>query len=508
MNSQIDSKGIVKNTIYLYLRMLLLLVISLITSRIVFQKLGASDFGLYNVVAGFVVMLSFLNGAMGNATQRFLSYELAKKDIPSLKIVFCQIQILHIIIAAIVVLLAETVGLWFINYKLNIPEARYTAANVIYQAAIISTVCSIISVPYNAILISRENMKFYAYMGLLEGFLKFLVCSLLFIPNTDRLVIYGISLSVVSVFIRIVYWHFCNRYEETHFKYIIDKSRLRDVASFASWSLCGSISTTANSEGINVLINLFFNTLINAARGIAYQVDGVVRNFVINFQTAMNPQIVKSFSLGEFGNMYELIYKGSKLSFYILYSLAIPVIFNLNYLLKLWLGTLPIYTVIFTKLVLINSLIVSLSGVLSLAAQSTGKIKKYQLTMGGGILLNLPLAYVFFRLGFPPYYVLVISIIIETILLFTRLFFLKKMINLPVLQYIAKSLFPVLMVVVITLPIIYFEQEIPDYNNLFLVLTKCLAICLTIVIMIFYFGISKDEKNKIIKIIKTKIYGN
>ncbi|MDO5765253.1 MAG: lipopolysaccharide biosynthesis protein, partial [Elusimicrobiales bacterium] len=237
------------------MRMLLLLTISLFTSRVVFRELGASDFGLYNVVAGFVMMLTFLNGAMSNATQRFLSFELVKKDAIALRDVFCQIQILHAGIAIIVLILGETIGLWFVNNVLNIGEDRLFAANIVYQCSLLSTVLSIISVPYNSVIIAHENMKLFAQIGLLEGCLKLAICFFLFISSFDKLIIYGISLAIISIIIQLLYFKVCRKYEETFFYFSINKKKLKEIGLFALWSLCGSISTLANMQGINILIN-------------------------------------------------------------------------------------------------------------------------------------------------------------------------------------------------------------------------------------------------------------
>lgn len=266
VNAQLNNKRIAKNTLLLYFRMLFLLAISLFTSRVIFKELGASDFGLYNVIAGFVVMLSFLNGAMGNATQRFLAFELVRNDIVALQNVFCQIQLLHLVISFAILLLGETLGLWFVNSILNIPPDRIFAANIVYQCSLLSTLFTIISVPYNSIIIARENMKLFSMMGLLEGGMKIIVCLMLFLTSKDKLIIYAICLALASVLLRLAYWWYCRRYEETRFRYSIDWSKLKEVGEFAGWSLCGSISTLANMQGINVLINLFFSTIVNAAR--------------------------------------------------------------------------------------------------------------------------------------------------------------------------------------------------------------------------------------------------
>ncbi len=485
--------------------MLLLMIISLYTSRIIFKALGASDFGLYNVVAGFVMMLSFLNSAMSNATQRYLSYELAKKDIYKLKKVFCQIQILHYIIASIVFIIGEIIGVWFLNEIMNIPNDRYFAANVVFQCSLVSTVFSIISVPYNAMLIAHENMKIFAYLGILEAILKLLLCMVIYIVAYDKLIIYAICLMLVSVTLQIIYRLYCRKYQETHFKYIIEKKILKEICGYATWSLCGSLATVANSQGINIIINIFFNTTVNAARGIAYQIDTVVRNFVSNFQTAMNPQIVKSFSLNDLDTMYKYIFWGSKLSFFILLILTVPLIYNLQYLLHLWLGEVPNETIIFTQLVLINSLIVSLSGILSIAAQATGKIKYYQITMGSLLLLNLPIAYILYQNKFPAYSVLIVSIIIEAILVFVRLMFLKKMIQLKIIKYLLNVIKPTCICSILGFTICYYISLLIIGNSIISFITAAFIQVVITVLLIYSIGLTQNEQSIILNVIKKKL---
>lgn len=506
VNAQLNNKRIAKNTLLLYFRMLFLLAISLFTSRVIFKELGASDFGLYNVIAGFVVMLSFLNGAMGNATQRFLAFELVRNDIVALQNVFCQIQLLHLVISFAILLLGETLGLWFVNSILNIPPDRIFAANIVYQCSLLSTLFTIISVPYNSIIIARENMKLFSMMGLLEGGMKIIVCLMLFLTSKDKLIIYAICLALASVLLRLAYWWYCRRYEETRFRYSIDWSKLKEVGEFAGWSLCGSISTLANMQGINVLINLFFSTIVNAARGIAYQIDGIIRNFVANFQTAMNPQIVKSFSVGDLSKMHSFIYLGSKISFFILYVLSIPIIFNLPFLLQLWLGEYPQETVVFTRLVLANSLIVSLSGVLSISVQATGKIRNYQLTMGFFLLLNLPIAAVLFMFKFPAYSALLVSIVIESILLFLRLLFLQKIVFLNISHYLKNVLCPVGLTIIISFPICYWYYANYSEETFYSFLISSFLYCVVALLFVFLTGLDMDEKGKIIKIMKNKYF--
>ena len=278
---------LVKNTFFLYLRMFFLMFISLFTTRIVLNALGASDFGIYNVVCGFVVMLTFLSGAMGNATQRFLSYELEKNNLKSLSNIFSQIKRMYFFLSLFVLLLGETIGLWFINTKLNIPFDRMVAANFIYQASIVSTILTLLSAPYNALIIAHENMKIFAFVGMFEGLSKLAIAIALIWYANDKLILYGIALAVVAIIVRLLYRFYCKHcYPETRTHFAADLDKMKEIGAFAGWSLFGSVSTVANSQGINTLTNMFFGTIVNAARGVSYQVDSAIRSFISNFQTA------------------------------------------------------------------------------------------------------------------------------------------------------------------------------------------------------------------------------
>ena len=500
-----SSKQVAKNTIFLYIRMLVLLLISLFTTRFVLSTLGASDYGIYNVVCGFVTMMSFLSGAMSNATQRFISFELGNGDDANLKKVFAQIKILHIVIAISVTIVAETIGLWFLNHKMNIPNDRMFAANCIYQFSILSTIFSVIGIPYNAMIIAHENMKVFAYIGIIEAVMKLVICFVLLFDGVDKLIIYALMLALVSCGVRIFLGYYCNRqYNESNVKLVLEKDKIREISLFAVWSLCGSVSTMANTQGINVLVNLFYGTVVNAARGISYQIDAVLRNFIVNFQTAMNPQIVKEYAIGNYTQMHRLISLGSKLSFFSMYILSIPVIINIQYILSILLVKVPPYTANFVKLVLINSLIVTFSGALSIAAQATGKIRNYQMFNGTILLLNLPAAYILFKLHHPPYSAVFVSIIIESFLLFVRLVFLRKMIRLNVFDYVKQVLFPAATCVIVTVPCYYLLSKNLQCDSLF---SLCLVSALYILIgciSVFCLGLNNEQRNWVLKLVRNK----
>ena len=319
-NTAENNKRIAKNTLLLYFRMLLTMVVSLYTSRIVLSTLGINDFGIYNVVGGFVTMFAVISGAMTTATQRFISFEIGKKEKGNITTLFSTAVIIHLILGGIILFLAETIGLYFLNNYMNFPEDRYIAANWVYQFSILTFIINVISVPYNAAIVAYEHMKAFAYVSIIEVTLKLLIVYLLIISPIDKLIFYSLLLAITAITIRFIYGWYCSKhFKECRTTWIFNHEYGKNMFAFVGWNLIGSIAGIAKEQGINVVLNIFFGAAINAARGIAYQVNGALNSFVSNFQLAMNPQIVKSFSVGDFSKMHSFIYLGSKISFFILY---------------------------------------------------------------------------------------------------------------------------------------------------------------------------------------------
>lgn len=446
-NNISSNKRIAKNTLLLYARMLFLLVVSLYTSRIVLATLGIDDFGIYNVVGGIVTMFTFLNAAMGNSSHRFITFALGKGDIKELKRIVGATCLIHWILAGFILVLAETVGLWFLHNKMVIPAERMVAAEWVYQFSIISCIVNIISVPYNALIIAHEKMGAFAFISILDAVLKLLIVFLIQHVGGDKLILYAALILGVSVLDRFIYQIYCRKkFEEAKHIRFSRFVQLKDMTSFAGWSLVGNFAYIGYTQGLNILLNMFFGPAVNAARGIAVQVQGAVKGFVTNFQTAVNPQIVKSYAQGDFGRLHTLVYSGSKFSFYLLLCMVLPISIEAKTLLGLWLKEVPDFAVIFTILTLLILLVEPLTGPIDRANMATGKIKSYQILEGGSLILILPIAYVVLKLGGAPYTVFIVQMVTMYLVQILRLFVVCHKIKMSKLEYIKRVLIPIICV--------------------------------------------------------------
>jgi len=431
------SKLIAKNTAFLYIRMLFSMGVTLYTSRIVLNALGVIDYGIYSVVGGIVTLFSFFNSAMTSATQRFLTFDIGNNDSIQLKKTFNATINIHIVIGVLFFLLAETVGLWFVNNKLNLPIERMSAINWVYQFSIFTFLVSTIQVPYDAFIIAKEKMKVYAYMSIVEVFLKLIIVYLIFVFNIDKLIFYSFLLFLVSFISSTVHKLYCKNYfEETIYRFHYEKGLYIKLISFSGWNLFGNIAGVVRGQGSNILLNIFFGTALNAAYGISLQVQSAVQIFVANFQLAVSPQIIKQYALGNDKQLFNLIFQSAKFSYFLMFIIACPIIFNIDFILHLWLNTYPKYTSEFVVLCLINILIDCVSGPLVTGAQATGNIKWYQIILGTFIFLSLPISYLLLRTYKDPSMIFIVIIIINTISLFGRLLFLKFLMDLNISEFL------------------------------------------------------------------------
>lgn len=479
----------------LYFRMILTMLVSLYTSRVVLNVLGVENYGTYNVVGGVVTMFGFFNGAMSSATQRFLSFDLGRGDYVQLRRTFNATQLIHIGIALLIFLLAETIGLWFVNTQLNLPEGRMEAARWVYHFSVLSFMISIIQVPYNAVILARERMSVYAYMSILEVLLKLLIVFMLTWIAFDKLKLYGILLFAVSFIVASIYRIYClKQFDETRFELIKDKVLYKTLISYSGWNLFGNIAAVAKGQGVSIILNIFFGTVVNAAQGVANQVSAAVTSFVGNFQMASNPQIIKSYAAEDKAYMANLVIRTSKFSFYLLFILTLPVMLEIEYILKLWLKIVPNYTAIFTILILINALIDTVSGPLMTSLQATGKIKVYQSVVGILLILILPISYLFFKLGFPPETTFFVSICISIVAFIFRLLLTKKQIpEFSIRQFLQEIVIrniPIILLSVLITWLIQINMH-PGFTRLIIVTFT--SLCIT-TITIYLIGLKSNEK--------------
>lgn len=442
--------------------MMFIILVSLYTSRVILKTLGVEDYGIYNVVGGFVSMFGFLNTAMSATTQRYITYSLGTKNTAQLNKVFSNCVMTHILIALIVLLFAESVGLWFLFNKMIIPESRMTAAFVVFQCSVVSTVVLILSVPYNADIIAHEKMSAFAYISIVEVTLKLLIVFLLKFSGIDKLIFYGILLLIVQCSIRLIYGSYCKRhFEETKFRIIWDFSLFKEMLSFAGWNLWGGVSNIMYTHGVNLLLNLFFGPTVNAARGIAIQVQNAISQFANSFQMAINPQITKSYAQRDYAYMHKLVFRSSKFTFILLFILSLPIFTETEAILKLWLGVVPNWTVVFLRLMLCIVIIDSVANPFMVSVAATGNVKLYQSIIGGTMLLIVPTSYIFLKLGCAPNIVFITHLFFAVLTFILRLFIVKRLIHFSIIEYCKVCIFKIIAIVV------------PSFFSVW-ILTKCL----------------------------------
>lgn len=493
-----NNSRIAKNTLLLYFRMLLLIAVSLYTSRVVLSTLGVNDYGIYNVVGGFIGMFAFLNGAMSGCTQRFITIALGKGDEQNLRKVFSTCVITHGVIALLIFILAETIGLWFVLEKLVIPAERMTSAMVVYQCSIITTMVMIMSFPYNADIIAHERMSAFAYISIYEAFANLGIVYMLLICNIDRLVLYAILMLLIKASVIIIYRFYCKRhFKETAFHWIFDRNLLKEMVSFTGWNLWGGMAGTLMGQGINVLLNMFFGPAVNAARGLAVQVQSAIQLFATNFQTALNPQMMKTYAAGDLESMHVLLFRSAKFTFMLLLCLMLPLMLEIDAVLGLWLKNVPKYTNIFVCLMLCISMVDAVSNPFMTASAATGKVKIYQSVVGGILLAIVPVAYVALRLGAEPYMVFVVHFSVAVFAFVARLTIVKRLINLSVRRYIGEVILPCSFVMI---PSVLFSIGIKNIlpNSLAYAFTMILLSFLLVVMFSLLLGLTRNERKFIL----------
>ena len=501
-----SNKRIAKNTALLYIRMLVTMLISLYTSRVVLNTLGVGDFGIYNVVSGVVVMFTFVNNAMATGTQRHISYELGKTD-GRVSEIFSACLKIHVVLGALVVFFGELIGIWFLNTKLNIPVERMFAANVIYQIALVNCFVGIIKTPYDASIVAYERMSFYAYMSIFDAVSKLLLVYTLLALPFDKLITYATFILIVGIIgflIQLFYVH--KKLNGIEIITITDNSLYKYLLSFSGWTLFGSTAVILETQGLNMIINIFFGVVLNAAVGIAGQVRGVLSQFVNGFQQALNPQLVMSESSGDRSRQFSLIYRSAKFSFFIMFALSLPIIANLHQILSLWLGQVPDYTVPICILVIILQLFECISSPLYTTIFAVGKIKTYQIIVSLFRILSVASALAICYMDIEPYMIYLMPCFVAGLLLAYRVWFIHNEIDMPISSFLKQVISPVTAVCTITvLPLIaYHELDLPCKSIVaFIIETGCIAVLTGMAI--FIIGFTSAERNIIVQQIRKYI---
>lgn len=504
-----NNKRIAKNTVFLYIRLLFAMAVGLYTSRVVLSVLGQDDFGLNSVVSSVVVMFYFLNTSMSGATSRFLMFELGRNDHDRLKRTFSAALTIHICIAALVVLLGETMGLWYLENKMVIPEGRMVAARWVYHLSLLSAVITITQVPYSASIIAREKMDVYAYIEIVKTVLQLVIVFLLMLGNFDKLIFYAILTVCVSLVITMIYRGYCiKHFPECHYTPRTDKEIIKPMLGFSGWNLYNDLSRQAQGNGVNVILNLFFGTAVNAAYGVGLQLSRAVYSFVSNFTLAVKPQIIKYYSTGQVREMESLINASTRYAFLMLFALAMPVILETDFVLKLWLGTAPEGTATFSRLFLVIMLEEILYLNLIYAIQATNKMRTVSVVTGTLFLLIPVIAYILLKIGYRNMYLpMIVSVVVYGFVIAARLLIVKKLIpQYSMWRYCRNVLLLSTLTAVVGSIVPFCVYEMLDEGWLRLI-SVCVASVLSMGVATFFLAMSKSTRQKSIAMVKTKLYG-
>lgn len=503
LENSTKNQRLAKNTLILYVRMMITMGVTLFTSRITLNILGVEDFGIYNVIAGFVSMFSVISASLSAAISRFITYELGKGDIQKLKNIFSTSVNIQLLISLVIIILCEGIGVWFLNNKMAIPSERIVAANWVLQFSVITFCLNLINVPYNAAIIAHEKMSSFAYISIFEVTFKLLIVYMLLISPLDKLIVYSFLLLCINIILRIIYVIYCKRkFEECSYHLVFDKPLFKEMSKFAGWNFFGSGAYMLNTQGVNMLMNVYYGVTINAARGIATQVDGAVRQFVSSFMTAINPQITKSYASGELDNLRLLICRSSKFSSYLMLFFAIPIIIESDLLLRIWLGIVPDYAAVFLRLTIINTFFDCIfSNSIYTAMMATGDIKKYQVVVTIVGCIVFPLIWLLYHIGVAPEVAYYVYGTIYCILVFVRLRLLENYVKMKPSFFVRTAIVPFLLVLLLSLIVPIIITYIYE-DGLLRLITIIITSTFGIVVSIYCIGLTTSERSFILSKIK------
>lgn len=481
------------------------MLVSLYTSRVVLNVLGVTDYGIYSAVAGVVAMFGIVSGALSSSISRFITFEIGRGNQERLSTIFSTSVNILLVLSGIILVVCELIGVWFLNTKMNIPTERLVAANWVFQAAILSFLVSIISIPYTACIIAHEHMTAYAYISIVDAILRLIIVYLLTIIPADHLITYSILMVCVAIIIRIVYSVYCSRnFVESKYKTVLDKSLYRQMLSFTGWNFLSNGAMVFNTQGVTILVNMFFGVAMNAARGIATQVESAVLSFVTNFTTAINPQIIKSYASGELSQMFSLVCRGAKFTCFMLLMFALPLVLEAEMILKLWLVNVPDYTVLFVRLALIATIFNIVGNTGYTACQATGNIKRYSIIISSVGSLSFLLTWLVFQLGAPVESMYFVFMLVYVIVDITRLFLMRRLMNFPIRMFIKDVVLPVVTVIVLSsiIPVIGVLLMAETHLRLLITIILCEV---SIVAVVYCLGLTKSEREFVLNFVKNKI---
>lgn len=500
-----SNKRIAKNTLILYVRMFLMMLVGLYTSRVNLAALGVDNFGVYNVVGGFVAMFSIISTSLSGAISRFITYELGRGGGDKLKTMFSTSVNIMAGLSLLIVIIAELLGPWFIETQLQIPPGREIAAQWVFQFSILNFVVGLISVPYNAAIVAHERMSAFAYISIFEALGKLAVALLIPHSPIDKLIFFAGLLCSISLIIRFIYGYYCKRhFAECTYTFTFDKSIFKQMGGFAGWNFFNSTAFIFNNQGVNMLLNMFFGVTVNAARGIAVSVDNIVNQFVGNFMTAINPQITKSYASGDLGNMHKLVCRGAKFSYYCMFLLALPIILGAEQILDLWLVDVPKYTIQFVQLILVTSLCDCIGRTGYTACMATGRLKKYSLVITSVAILEFPLVWIAFSLGATPLYAYYIYVFVKIAALIARMYLMEEMVHLKVKMYAAHVFLPIILTTIVGMVVPVMLNLVMEPSLLRLLVVSVVSV-LSVGISALYLGVTEGERQVILNSVRTVI---